>query len=95
MAYTDETLIAALISSPTLAQAAKKAGCHRSTLSRRMTDADFTAKLATAKKDYLRMALAGSVARQQLAVDALVDIIEGNPSDAIRLRAADILLKNL
>lgn len=95
MSYSDETLIAALVTSPTQKQAAEMVGCDKSTLTRRMSDADFADRVKIAKRDYLRTYLSGAVSRQELAIDALIDILKNNPNDAVRLRAADIILKNI
>ena len=95
MTYSDETLVAALVTSPTRKEAAEKAGCDKSTLTRRMADPDFAELVKEAKKTYLRTYLSGAVSRQEMAIDTLIDIIENNPNDALRLRAADVLLKSI
>lgn len=95
MTYSNEELIGALVTSPTQKAAAEKVGCDKSTITRRMADPDFAELLATEKKNFLRAHLSGAVARAELATNALIDIIEHNPSDALRIRAADVLLKSL
>lgn len=95
MSYSNEQLVAALVTSPTLKEAAQTVGCHRSTLTRKMNDPEFAEMVKIAKRDYLRTYLSGAVARQEMAVDTLLDVLQNNPDDSLKLRAADILLKSL
>lgn len=93
MSYSDEQLISAIVASPTQNKAAALIGCHRSTITRRMHDDAFAAKVMAAKLSEMRTQLAGAAARYTLACDCLVDIIENSHDDGLRLRAAAELLR--
>lgn len=92
---SDEEILAALLSSGTVREAASAAGLPIRTLYDRMNAPDFQIMYREARADVLREATNNLNKRMQAAVDTIVEIMtdaENNP--AIRLQAAQTILKN-
>lgn len=94
-AISDEEILAALLSSGTVREAASAAGLPIRTLYDRMSKPDFQIMYREARADVLREATNNLNKRVQAAVDTIAEIMtdaENNP--AIRLQAAQTILKN-
>ena len=94
-AISDEEILAALLSSGTVREAASAAGLPIRTLYDRMNAPDFQIMYREARADVLREATNNLNKRVQAAVDTIAEIMtdaENNP--AIRLQAAQTILKN-
>ena len=92
-AVSNEKIIAALMNSSTLAQAAQAAGISSRALYDRMGNADFRAEYRTAKAAIMRQATQTLNSRIAGAVDTIAEImqdVDANP--AIRLQAAQTIL---
>lgn len=92
---SDEEILAALLSSGTVREAASAAGLPIRTLYDRMNAPDFQILYREARADVLREATNNLNKRVQAAVDTIAEIMtdaENNP--AIRLQAAQTILKN-
>ena len=92
---SDEEILAALLSSGTVREAASAAGLPIRTLYDRMNAPDFQIMYREARADVLREATNNLNKRVQAAVDTIAEIMtdaENNP--AIRLQAAQTILKN-
>jgi len=93
MSRTDEGIIAALLTSRSVKEAAAQVGISDRTMSRRLADPDFQQKLREAGVSLLRGAL-GSL--PGLVTDAVDVLDEGmrSPDQKLRLRAADLVLRH-
>ncbi len=91
----DEILIAALLSSPTKKEAAKKAGIGLTKLKERLNDPAFIEKLDAAKRDLLEQS---TVYIQNIVSEAITKMREiMNDPDApqqTQLNAAECILRN-
>ena len=94
-AVPDERIIAALLQSGTVEQAAAAAGISPRTVYDRMRDDEFKSLYAHAKADVLRAAVFNLNGRLSSAVDAIADIMNDKTvNPATRLQAAQTLLNN-
>lgn len=92
-AVSNEEIIAALMNSGTLAQAAQAAGISSRALYDRMGDAEFRAEYRTAKAAILRQAAQTLNGRIAGAVDTIAEIMQdADANPAIRLQAAQTIL---
>lgn len=94
-AVSDEQIIAALMGSGSIAQAAEMTGIAPRTIYDRMGYRDFQAAYSAAKADVVRQA----VLTMNRNLSAAVEVVTGIMSDdgntpAIRLQAAKLLLEN-
>ncbi len=90
-----EAALAALLSEPTMAAAAAKAGVHRCTLVRWLKDADFKAAYAEVRRRAVDHGLATMQAGLALAVQTLAEAMaDADLPAADRIRAADAFLKH-
>lgn len=94
-AVSDEEIIAALIESGTVKEAAAKTGLTPRAIYERMADRDFKAAYSGVKSDIVRQAVFTMNAKLAEAIEAIAEIMtdkEVNP--ATRLQAAQTLLNN-
>ena len=92
-AVSNEEIIAALMNSRTLAQAAQAAGISSRALYDRMGDAEFRAEYRTAKAAIMRQAAQALNDRIGGAVDTIAGIMQdADTNPAVRLQAAQIIL---
>ena len=92
-AVSNEEIIAALMNSSTLAQAAQAAGISSRALYDRMTDQSFRAEYQAARAAVLRETVNSLNQRTGAAVDTIAGIMEDTEaSPATRLQAAQIIL---
>jgi hypothetical protein len=88
-----EALIAALLSEPTHAAAAKKVGVSEATLHRWLKDADFQTAYLQARREILRGAVERLQAAAGRAVETLVGVATNDAArDGDRVRAAALIL---
>lgn len=94
-AVSDEQIIAALLSSGSIAQAAQITGIAPRTLYDRMGYREFRAAYSAAKADLVRQAVLTMSRNLSAAVDTVTGIMmdDGNPA-ATRLQAAKLILEN-
>lgn len=94
-AISDEEIIAALLSSGTIREAAQAAGISERALYERMKGGDFQALYKSAKADTIRAAVVSLNSKLQAAIETVFEIMqdqEANP--ATRLQAAQTILNN-
>lgn len=92
-AVSNEEIIAALMNSSTLAQAAQAAGLSSRALYDRMTDQQFRAEYQAARAAVLREAVTNLNNRIGAAVNTIAGIMEDTEANpAIRLQAAQTIL---
>lgn len=92
-AVSNEKIIAALMNSSTLAQAAQAAGVSSRGLYDRMTDQQFRAEYQAAKAAVLREAVNNLNSRIGAAISTIAGIMEDTEANpAIRLQAAQTIL---
>lgn len=94
-AISDEQIIAALLNSGTIKQAAAAAGLSERALYDRMNAGDFQTLYKNAKADIMRSAVMKLNSNLQAAIDTAAEIMtdkDNNP--AIRLQAAQTILNN-
>ena len=92
---SDEEIIAALLSSGTVREAASAAGLPIRTLYDRMSKPDFQIMYREARADVLREATANLNKQVQAAVNTIAEIMtDADTNPAIRLQAAQTILKN-
>lgn len=94
-AVSNEDIIAALLQSGTIKEAAAAAGTTPRTIYNRMNDREFRAEYMEAKNGIIRRAVFSINEKLSAAIDAVVDIMsndENNP--AIRLQAAQVIINN-
>lgn len=92
---SNEDIIAALLQSGTIKEAAAAAGTTPRTIYNRMNDREFRAEYMEAKNGIIRRAVFSINEKLSAAIDAVVDIMsndENNP--AIRLQAAQVIINN-
>lgn len=94
-AVSDEEIIAALMSSGSIAQAAQMTGIATRTIYDRMGYRSFQAAYSAAKADIVRQAVLTMNRNLSAAVETVTSIMndDGNPA-ATRLQAAKMLLEN-
>ena len=94
-AVSDEEIIAALLSSGTIAQAAELTGIGQRTIYDRMGNRDFKAAYNAAKSDIVRNATLTMNRNLTAAVDAIMGVMndKNNPA-ATRLQAAKMIIDN-
>lgn len=94
MRPNDEKLIDALLSAPSIAQAARDCGVARSTVYERMGRADFSKALDTAIQERRGAVNAVAVQAVERAAEALLELVtEPGVTDSERIRAAGVILK--
>jgi hypothetical protein len=94
-AVSDEQIIAALISSGTITEAATAAGISARTIYERMTHKEFKAAYTAAKSDILRHAVFNMDSKLTDAVDTIAEIMQDESTPpATRLQAAQMLIQN-
>lgn len=92
-AVSNEKIIAALMNSSTLAQAAQAAGISSRGLYDRMTDQQFRAEYQAAKAAVMREAVNNLNSRIGAAISTIAGIMEDTEANpAIRLQAAQTIL---
>jgi hypothetical protein len=94
-AISDEEIIAALLSSGTIREAAQAAGISERALYERMKGGNFQALYKSAKADTIRAAVVSLNSKLQAAIETVFEIMqdqEANP--ATRLQAAQTILNN-
>lgn len=94
-AVSNEEIIAALIASGTVKEAAAKTGVTPRTIYDRMNDREFRAEYMEAKNDIIRKAVFTINEKLSAAIDAVAEIMtdkDNNP--AVRLQAAQTILNN-
>lgn len=94
-AISDEQLIAALLNSGTIKDAAGAVGISERALYDRMSKGEFQALYKAAKADLIRAAVLNLNRQLQAAIDTVVEVMQ-NPDNnpAIRLQAAQTILNN-
>lgn len=91
----DEKIIAALLTSGTIRQAAAAAGLSERAIYDRMNTADFQALYRAAKADVIRAAVVELNGQIQAAITTIAEIMQDkNNSASIRLQAAQSILNN-
>jgi hypothetical protein len=91
----DETIIAALLSNPTVPAAAKACKVGVSTIYKRFDDAEFCRKLDAERVKVLRQCTTRLTASINKAIDALLDVLKDPESTPqIRVNAANALLNH-
>ena len=92
---SDEEIIAALISTGTIREAARTAGISERALYERMKSGDFQALYKSAKADTIRAAVNALNGRIQAAIDTIAEIMEARDvNPATRLQAAQTILNH-
>jgi len=88
--------LTALVSQPTIGDAAKACGLSRRTLRRYMADPAFRRALSEQQDHVLSLTVAGLSALQQKALAAIDGALSpGHDKGPLRIRAADLALKHL
>lgn len=94
-AVSDEEIIAALLASGTVKDAAAKTGITPRTLYERMSDRDFRAAYNSAKADIVRQAVFSINGKLSAAIDAVAEIMtDKEVNAAVRLQAAQTIINN-
>lgn len=94
-AVSDEEIIAALLESGTVREAAAKTGLTTRSVYERMGDRDFKAAYNSAKADIVRQAVFSINGKLAAAIDAVADIMnDKNTNAAVRLQAAQTIINN-
>jgi transposase len=91
--YADDTLVLSLACGSTAEAAAQKAGVSIATVYRRLGDAAFQAKLATARGEMIGRATAMLTAAAMEAVKTLLDLQGKTVAASARLGAAKAVLE--
>src|SRR5438093_999993 len=89
-----EVAISVLLTAPSYDKAAKAVGVHPNTLRIWMTQPKFAAAFEGAKRDLLSRTIANLQASMSAVVDALTKDL-GDPSPAVRHKAAELLSNNI
>jgi hypothetical protein len=89
---SQERAIAALLTEPTLAAAAEKAGVSEATLGRWLKDEEFRAIYRQARRDVLRGAVERLQGATGQAVETLLRIAKDGAKDSDRVKAASLIL---
>lgn len=85
--------VLALLESPTITAAAKKAGIGRRTLYTYLSDPIFKSVLATEQQQIAAAAARGLLQLNEKAVKVMADILAGKEMTALQLRAAVAVLE--
>ena len=94
-AVSNEEVIAALLQSGTIKEAAKAAGLSTRAIYDRMEDKDFRAAYMAAKTDIIRAAVFSINRKLSEAVNTVSEIMsDKNTNAAIRLQAANVIINN-
>ena len=94
-AISDEEIIAALLSSGTIREAAQAAGISERALYERMKGGNFQALYKSAKADTIRAAVVSLNSKLQAAINTITEIMEDQEANpATRLQAAQTILNN-
>lgn len=94
-AITDEQIIAALLASGTIAEAAGKVGLSTRAVYDRMNSKDFKCLYAGAKTDIVRNAVFRINTKLIEAIDTTAEIMtDKNVNAAVRLQAAQTIINN-
>jgi len=94
-AVSDEQLIASLLQSGTMKEAAAAAGISERSLYNRMNERGFRQLYSEAKNEVYRSAVYNINSKLSAAVDAVFEIMNDNEVNAaIRLQAAQTLINN-
>lgn len=94
-AISNEEIIAALLQSGTVKDAAAAVGVTPRTVYSRMEDREFKAAYKAAKADIIRQAVYSINGKLSDAIDAIADImIDKGNNAAVRLQAAQTILNN-
>lgn len=91
---TDEALITAIISNPTIKTAAKAAGCSESVIYQRLRKREFVELLKAYREEILRESISRVQSKLSSAVETIAAIMndsKANPQQ--RLNAAELLIK--
>lgn len=92
---SNETILAALISSGSIRKAAVVAQCSEATIRQRLKDETFNKEYSEAKQTVLTEACDALSARLTLAVDTLCEIIENSETPTtVKVSASDTLLRH-
>lgn len=92
---SDEQIVAALITSGTIKEAAAAVGVSERTIYARMNDADFKMLYEAAKADIMRHAVFNINNQLQAAIDTVVEVMEDKDNNAaVRLQAAQTILNH-
>lgn len=96
-ALLDKKILAALLSEPSIAAAARTAGCSRETIYQRLRKAEFRSKLDAEIAARYEAAKAQGASATVAAVEALQGVLSNPIGSTTRdlLRAAEIALKYL
>ena len=91
----DETIIAALLSTPTVKAAAVKAGIGETQLRARLRDPEFNEKYKTARRELLQESTNALQTHLQTAVQVLYDVMTvTEASQQTRVNAAEAVIRN-
>lgn len=94
-AISDEQIIAALLSSGTIREAAEAAGISERAIYERMKGGDFQALYKSAKADTIRAAVVSLNSKLQAAIETVFEIMQDEKANpATRLQAAQTILNN-
>lgn len=94
-AVSDEEIIAALLNSGSIAQAAELTGIAPRTIYDRMGTRDFRAAYSAAKSDLVRAAVLTMNRSLSAAVEVVTDIMNDDSNNAgTRLQAAKMIIEN-
>ena len=95
IAVSNEEIIAALLASGTVKDAAAKTGMTTRTLYERMSDREFRAAYNSAKADIVRQAVFSINGKLSAAIDAVAEIMtDKEVNAAVRLQAAQTIINN-
>lgn len=94
-AASDEEIIAALISFPTVKEAAKSLNISTKTIYNRLNDGEVMAAYQSAKADILRGAVMSFSRKLESALNVVAEIMEDQKANpAVRLQAAQTIINN-
>lgn len=94
-AVSDEEIIAALLTSGTVKEAAEKTGITPRTIYERMGEREFCAAYNGAKSDLVRQAVFSINGKLSAAIEAVAEIMtDKEVNAAVRLQAAQTILNN-
>ena len=94
-AVSDEEIIAALLESGTIREAAQKTGLTDRTIRERMCSRELKSAYKGAKTDIIRKAVLSINGKLSTAIDAVADIMNDKATNAaVRLQAAQTIINN-
>jgi len=91
-AAADAAIIASLAGGAKIADCARTANVSERTVTRRLEDPEFVARVSAARSDMLRQATARLSAGASEAVEALMELLDGELPPTVRLSAARVIL---